>query len=188
MFGAGSGSARPRARLGARARVGVPALGPRSGLARGGGGGRRLEQMARPLRVPSGAACGAGVHPRGSAPPPTLAPLLIRRFGGTLCGRSGTGWGRGRLRTRSGARPHRLALPQGFDRSGYAHGVVRDLQRGLGSILGTCGGGGHCAGPQWTPSKELGGEEAGLRVLAGKREPSGPSRGGLGGLFMFIGR
>lgn len=109
-------------------------------------GRRRREQMARPLLVPGGAACGAGVHPRGSAPPPTLAPLLIRRFGGTLCGRSGTGWGLGRLHTRRGARPHRLALPQGFDRSGYAHGVVRDLQRGLGSILGPAGVGATALG------------------------------------------
>lgn len=49
---------------------------------------------------------------------------------------------------------------QGFDRSGYAHGVVRTRLRRLGSILGTCGGGGHCSGRHWTPLEGPGGKEA----------------------------
>lgn len=180
MSGAGSGSTRPRAHLRTRARVGVPALGPRSGLARGGG--RRREQMARPRLVPGGAACGA-VRLPGPWRPSRFAALE------GLCAVAPALDGDAAASTRGGERvPTARSCPRGLT------GLVKRTEW-CGISSGASGAswepavvGGHCAGPQWTPSKEPGAEEAGLPVPAGKREPSGPARGGLGGLFVFIGR
>lgn len=155
----------------ARPRVGAPALGPRSGLARGGetaradggaapGPGRRGLRGRRSRPPPPGSA------PRPWRPSRVAAPEGLCAFAPAPEGDAGAAaHGGERVLT---ARPGRTGAGLWQVRVRARRGAGR--QRRRGSILGT-GGGGPCAGPQWTPSQGPGGKEAAVgrkaRALGG---------------------